>query len=68
MITNANRSGSLKVKSGERDVHPPTRPQDEVRSGKVSERAVKERSTRFGKTRQQKIVSVDGKLELVDAH
>lgn len=68
MITNSNRSGSVKVKVGEKDVSPPTRPQDEVRSGKLSEGRKAPQKEKFGSAQRQKIVSLNGQLELVDAN
>ena len=62
MITNANRSGSVRGEPKERII-----PNDERRSGSVSERETKDESRRFGREQRQRIVEVDGKLILVDA-
>lgn len=63
MITNANRSGTLRVKFDEpRD----EKPQDDNRSGRISEQPPRPKAKRFGLEKSQEIVSVDGRLELMD--
>jgi hypothetical protein len=60
MITNANRSGSVKAEPLERII-----PTDENRSGSVSEHATKEEPKNFGSVRPKKIIEVDGQRRLV---
>jgi hypothetical protein len=64
MITNANRSGSVRADSKERQ-HPASH--RETRSGSASEHEPTEERREFGRGRPQKIVEVDGRLVLVDA-
>jgi hypothetical protein len=62
MITNADRSGSVRVEIG-KDRR--TEQQDETRSGSVSDRAPQDEKRHFG--RRQKIAEVNGERVLVDA-
>jgi hypothetical protein len=63
MITNANRSGSVRAESKERQkpAH-----HHETRSGSASEQEPKEERREFGRGRRQRIAEVNGQLVLVD--
>jgi hypothetical protein len=63
MITNANRSGSVRDESGKDRRE---KPQDEVRSGRSSDRPEVVKRQKF-KLRRQKIKEISGELMLVDA-
>lgn len=63
MISNSNRSGFVRVEPGEDRRR---KPQDEVRSGRVSDKPVKEKKKAFGLPRKQKIKEIDGELRVVD--
>jgi hypothetical protein len=63
MITNAHRSGSDRVARGEDR----KKPQDDIRSGAVSDGPIKEQVMTFGLRRRQKIIEVNGVRRLVDA-
>jgi hypothetical protein len=64
MITNANRSGSVRVEPGEEDRR--DKPQDDRRSGRISDKPSKDKKRTFGLARRQRIRTVNGRLELED--
>ncbi len=64
MITNANRSGSVRVGPRERQQ---TAPPDETRSGSASEHEIAEEHREFGHHRRKKIAEINGERVLIDA-
>ncbi len=64
MITNSNRSGFVRVGISEK---PQRATHDDVRSGTVSDEPKREERKSFGAQKQKKIISVDGRLQIVDA-
>lgn len=65
MISNSNRSGFVRVEADDKRRTKPH--QDDIRSGRVSDKPSKEKKRAFGLRRRQKIKEVDGELRLVDA-
>jgi hypothetical protein len=63
MITNSNRSGSIRDESGKDRRE---KPEDDVRSGRSSDGPAAAEETRL-KLRRQKIIDVAGERKLVDA-
>jgi hypothetical protein len=63
MITNANRSGFVRVEPGD---DRPGKPQDDRRSGHVSDAPPKDEKQKFGLQRRQKIIEVNGERRLAD--
>jgi hypothetical protein len=64
MITNANRSGSVRDES--RKDRREKKPQDDVRSGRSSDKPEATEKKKL-KLRRQKIIETDGERMLIDA-